>query len=163
MFHFFAVLTAVAGLIVLLVVLIRQHRRTRLQQLRVRKLYASPVFEALYPMLKGARRHVPEQITVDKTGVLFRYLTPAGYRNAFLMKEHGFAYLTPDQQEAMLVVLEECLPTLRQNDHYRFSQKTQRLIDGRSERSYTYTMANSYKITLARSTYYDPRMEAKLR
>ena len=34
---------------------------------------------------------------------------------------------------------------------------------GTTEYSYTYTMANSYKITLARSTYYDPRMEAKLR
>lgn len=163
MFHILAIFSAVAGLSFLLIYLIRQHHRTRMQMLRVRKLYASPVFEALYPMLKSARRHVPEEITVDKTGVMFRYLTPAGYRNAFLMKEHGFAYLTPDQQEAMLVVLEECLPTLRQNDHYRYSRKPHRLINGTTEYSYTYTMANSYKIILARSTYYDPRMEAKLR
>jgi len=144
-------------------VLIRQHHRTRMQQLRVRKLYASPVFEALYPMLRGARRHVPERVTVDKTGVIFYYLTPAGSSNAFLMKEHGFAYLTPEQQEAMLVVLEECLPTLRENDHYHFRKKSQRLLNGCQDFSYSYTMSNSYKITLARSTYYDPRMEAKLR
>lgn len=159
----FAILAATVVLIILLVHLIKQYRYSRMVQLRVRKLYASPVYEAMQPLLKAAQHRQLERLSIDKTGVLFQYLIPSGSRSAFLMKNHGFAYLTPEQQDAMRALLEQCLPKLRDHTRYQLSKKKHRLLNGDVEYSYSYVMANSYKITLTRATYYDPKLQARLR
>lgn len=163
MVRLFAILAATIFLIILLVQLIKQYRYTRMVQLRMRKLYASPVYEALRPMLKAARHRQLERISIDKTGVLFQYMIPSGSRSAFLMKNYGFAYLTPEQQDAMRALLEQCLPNLGDRTCYQLNKKKHRLVNGDVEYSYSYVMANSYKITLTRANYYDPELTARLR
>ena len=152
------VLEAVLGtllLVYLIAALVREIRRLQRQRMRVRKLYASPVFQDMLPMLEHARRRHLEQVRVDKTGVLITYLFPAGSNTAFLMKPHGYAYLTEEQQAAMRTLLEECLPKLRQRGCYRLLRRTYRLVNGQVEYSYRYVMQNRYKASLVRIPYYE--------
>ena len=136
-----------------------EHIREKKLQLRVRKLYASQLFEDMIPMLKFARRHTIEQLSVDKTGVVLRYLHSEGAESAFLMRVNGYAYLTVDQQEAMRSVLEECLPKLRDADKYHVIRKRVVLLNGCTEYTYQYTISNEYKSLLARAPYYDGTLQ----
>ena len=95
------VILGILLLVYLVAALVREIRRLQRQRMRVRKLYASPVFQDMLPMLEHARKRHLEQVRVDKTGVLITYLFPAGSNSAFLMKPHGYAYLTEEQQDAM--------------------------------------------------------------
>ena len=131
-------------------------------QLHVRKMYASPMFEDMMPMLALAKRHSLEQVRVDKTGVMFRLLHPAGNEMVFFMRSHGYPYLTEERQEAMRVLLEECIPKLAERDKYEVMRRRNRLINGDVEYEYSYTMRNAYKNKLVRAQYYDGTLEARL-
>ena len=146
-----------AGMVVLY--FYREHIRERKLQLRVRKLYASQLFMDMIPMLQTARHSQIEQLAVDKTGVLIRYLHSEGAETAFLMRPNGYAYLTPDQQEAMRSVLEECLPKLADNARYHVLRKRIRLLNGDLEYAYQYTITNAYKARLCRAPYYDGSLQ----
>ena len=137
----------------------REHIREQKLQLRVQKLYASQLFEDMIPMLQFARRHAVEQLVVDKTGVVLRYLHSEGAETGFLMRPNGYAYLTVDQQEAMRSVLEECLPKLRETDKYHVIRKRIVLLNGTVEYAYQYTIDNQYKARLTRAPYYDGTLQ----
>lgn len=137
----------------------REHIREKKLQLRVQKLYASQLFEDMIPMLRFARHHSIEQLSVDKTGVVLRYLHAEGAETAFLLRPNGYNYLTVEQQEAMRSVLEECLPKLRETDKYHVSRKRVVLLNGTVEYTYQYTISSSYKSMLTRAPYYDGTMQ----
>lgn len=143
--------------------LVNEARRSRRHALVVRKLYASPVFDDMLPLLRIARKRHIEQLTIDKTGVLFTFMYPSGSHNAFMMKNYGYPYLNMEQQEAMRTLLEECLPKLRDASRYHHSQKRVRLINGEVEYVFRYAMQNQYKAMLNRAPYYDASLQAKLR
>ena len=131
-------------------------------RLRVKKLYASQLFEDILPLLKTARKRHVEQLMVDKTGIVLRYLHPVGSETAFLMRPHGYAYLTPELQEALRVVLEECLPKLKDTGRYYVSRRRIRLVNGDIEYAYRYTISNAYKARLSRAPYYDGSLQTRL-
>lgn len=137
---------------------IYDHRQNCQHRQRVRKLYASPVMDALQPALHFAKKHAVELAIVDKTGVHFRFLSPGYGEYHFVMREHGFQNLTPAQQSAMRTVLEERLPHLTEKTHYRLSRRTIQLPNGQTEYSYSYIMSNQYKEMLTRAPYYVPQM-----
>ena len=137
----------------------REHIREKKLQLRVQKLYASQLFEDMMPMLRFARHHAVEQMSVDKTGVVLRYLNHSGSEVAFLMRPNGYAYLTVEQQEAMRSVLEECLPKLRDTSKYHVIRKRVVLLNGCTEYTYQYAMTNRYKSLLTRAPYYNGSMQ----
>lgn len=138
----------------------QEHIREQKLQLRVQKLYASQLFEDMMPMLRFARHHAIEQLVVDKTGVVLRYLHADGAETAFLMRPNGYAYLTVEQQEAMRSVLEECLPKLRDADKYHVLRKRIVLLNGSVEYAYQYTIDNAYKARLTRAPYYDGTLQS---
>ncbi|MBE5802389.1 MAG: hypothetical protein E7319_08910 [Clostridiales bacterium] len=134
--------------------LISEHRQARKHQRRVRKMYASAVLDALKPMLIYAQKHVVESASVDKTGVVFRYLSPNGGESVFRMKDYGFPNMSDKQQDAMRTILEEQLPDLADQKRYRLTRHNIRLLDGSLEYAYTYSMSRAYKQVHARSSYY---------
>ncbi len=148
---------SLAGLVV--AYFYQEHIREKKLQLRVQKLYASQLFEDMIPMLQFARRHTVEQLVVDKTGVVLRYLHAEGAETAFLMRPNGYAYLTVEQQEAMRSVLEECLPKLRETEKYHVTRKRNVLLNGSVEYAYQYTIDNRYKSRLTRAPYYDGTLQ----
>lgn len=151
------ILAMLAFFIYCIASLLKESKRLRRHALMVRKLYESTLFEDLMPiLLKAKKRHIV-QVTIDKTGLLFTYLTPAGSHLAFMMKKHGYAYLTTEQQLAMETVLEECLPKLKDSKKYRRSCRKIHLVNGDVDYVYRYTMQNGYKTMLNRAPYYDPR------
>ena len=110
------VLTALlAGVVV--IYFYQEHVREKKLQIRVKKLYASQLFEDMIPMLRAVKHHSVEQLMLDKKGVSVRYLHADSPETAFLMRPNGYDYLTPEQQEAMRVMLEECLPKLTDSAH----------------------------------------------
>ena len=137
----------------------QEHIREKKLKLRVQKLYASQLFEDMIPMLRFARHHAIEQLSVDKTGVVLRYLHSEGAETAFLMRPNGYAYLTVEQQEAMRSVLEECLPKLRDKEKYHVIRKRITLLNGTTEYTYQYTISNDYKARLTRAPYYDGSLQ----
>ena len=139
----------------------QEHLREKKLQLRVQKLYASQLFEDMIPMLQFAKRHAVEQLVVDKTGVVLRYLHAEGAETAFLMRANGYAYLTVEQQEAMRSVLEECLPKLRETEKYHVTRKRIVLLNGSVEYAFHYTIDNSYKAQLNRAPYYDGTLQPR--
>ena len=141
---------------------VRERLNSRRHQLRVRKLYASPVFDSLLPLLKVARKRHIEQVVIDKTGVLFSFLSPVGSNLGFMMKEYGFQYLSLEQQEAMRTVLEECLPQLRDHKLYRVNRKRITLLNGEVEFVCRYIIQNTYKVKLIRAPYYDAALRTRM-
>lgn len=128
-------------------------RRRRLA-FRVRKLYASTLYADMKPLLKLARKYPVERIVVDKTGVAVRLLHGGSDEYAFLMRPNGYAYLTPEQQEALRVVLEERIPVLRDYTRYSVQRKRSTLLNGQREFAYHYTIVSNYKTQLMRSHYF---------
>ena len=139
----------------------QEHIREQKLQLRVQKLYASQLFEDMIPMLRFARHHAVEQVAVDKTGVVIRYLHSDNAETAFLMRANGYAYLTVEQQEAMRSVLEECRPKLREKEKYHVIRKRVVLLNGTTEYTYQYTISNGYKARLSRAPYYDGTLQPR--
>ncbi len=146
-----------AGIVV--IYFYQEHIREKKLQLRVQKLYASQLFEDMMPMLRFARHHSIETLSVDKTGVVLRYLNSGSAETAFLMRANGYAYLSVEQQEAMRSVLEECLPKLRDTAKYHVIRKRVTLLNGSIEYTYQYTISNSYKSLLTRAPYYDGTLQ----
>ena len=138
----------------------RDHIREKKLRLRVQKLYASQLFEDMTPMLHYARKRPVEQLVVDKTGVLLKELH-TGQESAFLMRPNGYSYLTPDQQEAMRTVLEECIPKICDEANYHVLRKRIVLLNGDIEYAYQYTMTNAYKARLSRAVYYDGTLQPR--
>ncbi len=158
---FLPVLLAVILLCFGLTMLWKEHQQQKMLRLRVKKLYASRLFEDLMPLLHSAKKRQIEQLSVDKTGIVLRYLHSAEGDAAFLMRPNGYQYLTMEQQEAMRVVLEECLPNLKDANRYHVSQKRVRLLNGSIEYVYRYTMSNAYKARLMRAQYYDGTLQTR--
>ncbi len=150
---------ALAGAVI--VYFCRDHLHEKKLQLRVKKLYGSQLFEDMVPMLRIASRHSVEQVEVDKTGIVIRYLEQDSMESAFLMRPNGYAYLTPEQQEAVRVMLEECITSLADTGKYRVSRKRIRLVNGDIEYAYHYVMTNSYKAMLCRAPYYNGRLQGR--
>lgn len=144
-----------------LATLLKEYRQQKMLRLRVKKLYASQLFEDMTPLIRNAKRRQIEQLSVDKTGVVLRYLHCADGESAFLMRPNGYQYLTMEQQEALRVVLEECLPALKDANRYHVSQKRVRLLNGNVEYVYLYTMSNAYKARLMRAQYYDGTLQTR--
>lgn len=130
-------------------------------RLRVEKLYASQMFEDMLPMIHFARKHQIEQLSVDKTGVVLRFLHSGSQETAFLMRPNGYNYLSVEQQEALRAVWEECVPTLRDQSKYRVTRGRIVLLNGEIEYVYQYTMSTSYKDRLSRALYYDGALQPR--
>ena len=141
--------------------LVRDRRQQQRLRLRIKKLYASQLFEDMLPLLQACRKRPLEQLIVDKTGVVMRYLHFAGGESAFLMRPNGYRYLSPDQQEALRAVLEECLPKIRDSQLYHLSRQRIRLLNGQVEYAYRYTISNAYKARLSRAPYYGGTLQPR--
>lgn len=139
----------------------REHIAEKMLHLRMQKLQASQLFQDMQPFLRMARKHNFEQICVDKTGVVIRFLSQSVDEVAFLMRPNGYHYLTPEQQEAMRGVLEELLPALRDHARYCLSRRRNRLLNGDVEYAYRYIIANAYKAKLVRAPYYDGSLQSR--
>lgn len=148
---------ALAGLLACAVIIYFYYDRMREKKLRLRvqKLYASQLFEDMIPLITIARHSPLEKLAVDKTGVVLRSLRSDSHEEGFLMRPNGYAYLTPEQQEAMRTVLEECIPKLRDVSQYHVSRRRKVLLNGDIEYVYQYTISNEYKARLSRAAYYD--------
>ena len=140
---------------------VRDRQQQKRLRLRVQKLYASQLFEDMLPLLQACRKRQLEQVIVDKTGVVMRYLHFAGSESAFLMRPNGYRYLSPGQQEALRSVLEDCLPKLRDSQLYHLSRQRIRLLNGQVEYAYRYTITNAYKARLSRAPYYDGTLQTR--
>lgn len=130
-------------------------KKSRMLRLRVKKMHASPLFTELAPLLKNAQSRPIEQLTVDKTGVYIRFMQPAGSELRFPLREKGFGSLSPERLEALVLLLEEFLPKVRDTHRYAFRRKRNLLLNGHFEIYYQYTILNAYKTSLVRAPYYD--------
>ena len=155
-------LIAFIGISVVIYLMIADRKRMRLLRLRVKKLHASPMFEAMRPMLERARRYSIESVTIEKTGFVLRFLFPYGYEARFDMADYGYPNLTLEKQEALLVLLEEFVPKLTTHDCYSFRATRKKLLDGHVEYQYKYIIQIDYKNMLTRAPYYDGSLQSQL-
>lgn len=137
----------------------REHIHEKKLRLRVEKLYASQMFEDMLPLVHCARRRQVEQLAVDKTGVVLRFLHEG--ETAFLMRPNGYNYLSVEQQEAMRAVWEECVPQLRDQSKYHVLRRRITLLNGEVEYAYQYTISIAYKNRLSRASYYDGSLQPR--
>lgn len=135
------------------------NRNLRMLRLRVKKLHASAMFAEMTPLLKNAQKRPIEQLIVDKTGIIIRYLEPAGSEAHFLLREHGYPYFSIKKQETLIILLEEFLPKIADTHRYSFRKKRTRLINKQVEIHYQYTIHSRYKTSLVRAPYYDGSLQ----
>jgi len=149
-------LVYVAALFLGLATLLLRRERTRVRKiaLMARKMHASPVFAELSPLLKSAQYRAIEMLTVDKTGVMIRYVHPAGSEAYFHMREHGFPALSEGKRQALLCILEEFLPPIADTHRYSLRKKRILLLNGHIDTYFQYTIRNAYKATLTRAPQY---------
>jgi len=155
-------IVAFIGVAAVVYLMVADRRRVRMQRLRVKKLYASPLFEAMLPILRQAQKYSIESLVIDKTGFTVRFLFPLGYEAHFSLAEHGYPNLTVEKQEALLLALEEVIPKLTAHDCYSFRSRRTRLLDGSVEYQYKYIMQIDYKNLLTRAPYYDGSLQSQL-
>ncbi len=152
---------AFLGVAFVVYLMVLDHRRANILRLKAKKLYASPLFEAMRPTLKQAYKYPVERLTIDKTGFTLRFLLPFGYETRFDMVENGFPPLSVDKQEALLLLMEQFVPKLTQHDCYSFRSVRRKLLDGQVEYQYKYIMRIDYKNMLARAPYYDGTLQSQ--
>ena len=153
---------AMVGVAVVLYLLVADRRRERVQKLRVKKLYASPLFDAMKPLIHRAQKYPLESLSLDKTGFTIRYVFPMGYENHFVLHDYGFPNLTPEKQEALLLLLEGLLPKLSEHSCYSFRSVRTKLLDGHVEYQYKYVIRIDYKNLLTRAPYYDGTVQSQV-
>ena len=156
------ILIALIGIAVVVYLLVADRRRMHLLRLRVKKLYASPMFEAMKPMLIRAQKFSVESLTIDKTGFTLRFLFPFGYETHFSMADYGYPNLTLEKQEALLLLLEEFVPKITTHNCYSFRSVRTKLLDGHVEYQYKYIIQIDYKNMLTRAPYYDGSLQSQL-
>ncbi|HNW85777.1 MAG TPA: hypothetical protein PLP25_01865 [Candidatus Limiplasma sp.] len=159
---FLYILIALLGIATVVYLIVADRRRMRVQRLRVKKLYASPMFEAMKPLLQRAQKYSVESLTIDKTGFTFRFLFPFGYEMRFTMADYGYPNLTNEKQEALLLLLEEFVPKFTTRDRYSFRSVRTKLLDGHVEYQYKYIIRIDYKNLLTRAPYYDGSLQSQL-
>ena len=149
--------------VALLVALVLDERkRMQMQRVRVKNLSSSALFESMKPLLLRAQRLSVESLTIDKTGLTFRFLSPVGYEAHFHMTDYGYPNLTLDKQEALLLLLEEFVPKLTTHSYYAFRSKRTKLLDGHVEYQYRYIIQTDYKNLLTRAPYYDGSLQSQV-
>ena len=153
---------ALIGIALVVYLLFADRKRIRLQRLRVQKMYASPLFEEMRPLLQRARRLSVESLTIDRTGFRIRFLFPYGYEDRFLMAERGYEDLSLEKQEALLLLLLEILPKLTTHDCYAFRSFRKKMLDGHVEYRYRYIIQIDYKNLLTRAPYYDGTLQSQV-
>ena len=131
------------------------HKNFRLLKLRARKMYASPMFAEIKPLLVSAQNRPIERMTIDKTGFVIEYMDPAETKIRFAMEDYGCYDLTPQRQEALAMLIERYLPCITDNHRYVLKKKRIHLPNGQSETYYSYVIRNHYKTALVRAPYYD--------
>lgn len=157
-----------AGLLALLVLLalgaafLEERRNEKKLKLQVEKLYASQLFADMTPFIKTLQKYPAETLSIDKTGVTVRYFRFGVETGSFLMRSYGYAYLTDSQQEALRVVLEECVKNLADREHYNASRKRIRLLNGDVEYAFRYTMTSGYKALLTHSVQHSEVIQPRL-
>lgn len=152
---------ALIGIAFVVYLMFADRRRMRVQRLRVKKMYASPMFEAMKPVLQRTQKYSIESLSIDKTGFTVRYVFPFGYETSFSMVDYGYPNLTVEKQEALLLLLEEFLPRLTTHDCYSFRAIRHKLLDGHVEYQYKYVIRNDYKNLLTRAPYYDGTLQSQ--
>jgi len=153
---------AMVGIALVVYLMIVDRRRIYLQRLKVKKMYASPMFEAMRTMLKQAQKYSIESLAIDKTGFTIHFLFPFGYQTRFNVADFGYPNLTLDKQETMLLLLEDLLPKLTANGCYSFRSIRNRLLDGHVEYQYKYLIQIDYKNMLTRAPYYNGSLQSQL-
>ena len=153
---------ALLGISVVVYLIVADRHRMRVQRLRVKKLYASPMFEAMRPILTRAQKFPVESLSIDKTGFSLRFLFPFGYETSFHMADYGYPNLTNEKQEALLLLLEEFVPKMTAHDFYSFRSTRTKLLDGHVEYQYKYIIRIDYKTLLTRAPYYDGSLQSPL-
>ncbi len=146
---------AIIGLLLVGYLIWLDRRRLRLLKLRVKKMYGSPLFQDLAPILRAAQIRPIESLRVDKTGITVRYVHPAGSETRFNISKQGYRPLSPERQEALMALLEEFLPKITDSNRYVLRKKRIRLLNGQTEYYHQYTIVNGYKNSLVRAPYYD--------
>lgn len=133
-----------------------KHRQQELIDMRVNKLYASSLYVELLPFLRTVCVLHLDQIKVDKTGLRVRcWYRGRGDELSFLMKEHGYGYLTQDQQMAMCKLLEREIPELADAHKFTVMVKRYRLLNGDPDRECIYAMSSAYKSECSRAERYE--------
>lgn len=149
------------------------YQRGQLLRLRVKKMYASSAFAAMWPDIKRCQTRTIEQFKLDKNGFTVSFLQPAG-RTAmyatiesirFDLAKQGFMPFTVEQQEALLVLLEKYIPKLSEKPKYALRHKRVEQPNGHIDVIYKFVIRNEYKNMLVRAPYYDDtlRKEAMVR
>ncbi|MDD3411535.1 MAG: hypothetical protein PHY12_12080 [Eubacteriales bacterium] len=155
-------LLMIAGIAVTAYLLGVDRRQVRMQKLRMKKLASSAMFKELSPLLCRARHEPVENAVVDSRGLTLRYVFPAGAETRFGFRQHGYPPLNAEKQEALVMLLEESLPSLADQSLYALRCRRRRLLNGRVESYYEYTIRNDYKARLTRAPYYDERLRSPL-
>ena len=86
--YLFIAMIGIAAVVYLMVV---DRRRMRVQRLRVKKLHASPMFEAMKPLIQRAQKYSIESLSIDKTGFTLRFLFPFGLLVFWVSRRSGCA------------------------------------------------------------------------
>ena len=140
--------------------IVDDNQRAHKQRLRAQKMYASPMFQELLPILKSFRKVPFEQLQVDRFGLYIRLIQPGGQEIRFRFGEHGASTFSLEKQEALLALVESSLPKIADSNRYRLYKKRRRMLNGKFEYIFTYVVDTDYKIAINRAPYYDGTMQA---
>ncbi len=143
--------------------IVMDNRKAYKQRLRAQKMYASPMFQELQPMLKPFRKAPFEQLKVDRFGVYVRLVQPGGEEICYRFDEHGYPNLTLERQEALLTLLESALPRITDSNQYHLRKKRRKMLSGKYEYIFAYIIDTDYKISLNRAPYYDSSLQTTQR
>lgn len=157
--NIFFIGVSVIGIVVVGYLIWYDQQKLHRLKLRVKKMHGSTMFAELSPLLKAAQSRPIEQLVIDKTGIVIRYMQPVGSESSFNLHSRGYRNLSPEKQEALLILLEEFLPKITDSNRYSLKKKRVRLINGQFECYYQYTILSQYKTSLVRAPYYDGSLQ----
>lgn len=136
------------GLVAVLALLIADEKRRQHELLQMERMRSSMLYYELYPLVLFARKHDIDRVQIERNRVVFYGVCPPGSMGEFSLTERNYRPLNEQRTRALMLVLAEDIPILRENGCYRLQRYRVYRPNGKRDDAYQYVIRSRYKTAL---------------
>ena len=134
------------------------HRRRQHEQVYKERMRGSMLYYEIYPLVAEAQKHPIDRVLVERSRVVIHTVYPPGMLGEYMITASGHRPLNEDRTWALLEVIAEDLPVLRQSGCYRLKRYRVTRPNGKKDNSYMFIIKNSYKAEVLYARQRKPRL-----
>ena len=134
------------------------HRRRQHEQINKERMRGSMLYYEIYPLVAEAQKHPIDRVVVDRSRVTIHTVYPPGMLGEYALTATGHRPLNEDRTWALLQVIADDLPALRQARCYRLKRFRVTRPNGKKDWAYMIIIKNHYKAEVLCARQRKPRL-----